>query len=140
MEGVRRAADAFAEAALKHPSAEPGIDALVAVPRHRLKAELEVVGVEGFQSTELMTRDGLRQPEIVDQHKAAVVEIRMRLAEIEKRERRLLWWRKSRCRVRAATSPVLPSQGFDATPGHDTLRQNLWRGDGGWRGNQPQLT
>jgi hypothetical protein len=51
--------------------------------RLRLRAELEIVGVRGFESTDLMVRPGRQPGEVVSQSEAAIIEIRKRLDELE---------------------------------------------------------
>lgn len=58
--------------------------------RTRLRAELQLTGVAGLESTELMTRPTMSAKEIVDQGEAAIIEIGRRLDELAPRP--LLRW------------------------------------------------
>lgn len=49
--------------------------ALVEVARRRLRAELQVTGIEGFWGVELMTRQPIEMDGIVRQSEAAMIEI-----------------------------------------------------------------
>ena len=55
------------------------------VARRRLHAELQMVGVTGYESTELMVRPTAAAKEIVDQSEAALLEIGDRLDDVAPR-------------------------------------------------------
>jgi hypothetical protein len=68
-------------AAHAHVNLAEGLPAMDAA-RRRLSAELEVVGVKGYESTELMVREGKPALEILDQGRAAVIEIGRHLDQL----------------------------------------------------------
>jgi len=84
VERVLEAMLQLAEAALRMQEiAGEGVPYEIA--RRRLDAELKVVGVKGFESTELMTRPTFTAKEVADQSGAAILEIGERLDEVAPR-------------------------------------------------------
>jgi hypothetical protein len=62
--------------------------------RRRLHAEIQMVGVTGYESTELMVRPQGAQ-ETIDQAEAAFLEIGERLDEVAPRSLLSVWLRRS---------------------------------------------
>jgi hypothetical protein len=83
VERVFEATLALAEAAVRHENIQGQGPALV-IAQRRLRAEIQIVGVTGFESTELMIRDAPPDA-IVRQSEAAFVEIGERLDELAPR-------------------------------------------------------
>ena len=97
----------LAEAALRMQEIQgQGVEYEVA--RRRLDAELKVVGVKGFESTELMTRKSSRPQEVADQSGAAIFELGVRLDELAPRPLVALWFVQARRRVSREGRMTLP--------------------------------
>jgi hypothetical protein len=81
VERVLDAALVLTEAAVRTQEAQ-GQGAAFDIARRRLWGELQVVGIKGFESTELMLRSTLKPGEVVGQSEAAIPEIGARLDEL----------------------------------------------------------
>lgn len=78
---VERLMDAMLALAEEAASPLPRLE----VPRRRLRAELRVTGVKGFEGVDIMTRDRLQPGEIVSQSESGMIEIAHALNKLEPR-------------------------------------------------------
>ena len=90
IERVLDSAVSLAEAAIRVQEIQ-GQGAQFQTARLRLQAALEIVGVKGFEHTELMARESASAADVVAQSKQAVLELSARLEEIVPRP---LWRRQ----------------------------------------------
>ncbi len=90
VERVLEAVLSLAEAAVKVQELQ-GEDAQFRIARLRLNAALQIVGLKGFEHTELLTRPQMSASDVVAQSEQAILEIGARLEELAPRP---LWRRK----------------------------------------------
>jgi|SRR5665213_2773005 len=90
VERVHAAMLQLAEVAVNIREGMPGQSAAREVARMRLLAELQIVGFNGFESTELMTRPTFTPEEIASQSGSAMLELAERFDELTPRP---LWHR-----------------------------------------------
>jgi hypothetical protein len=90
VERVLAAVLELAEAAVRVQEIQ-GQGARFQVARIRLKAELQIVGMRGFEHVDLMVRDTASASNVVAQSEQAILEVGARLRELEPRP---LWRRQ----------------------------------------------
>ena len=90
VERVFDAVLALAEAAITTQEIS-GQGAQFLIARRRLRAVLEVVGIRGYEHTELMTRETMSAAEVSSQSEQAILEVCARLDEVAPRP---LWKRR----------------------------------------------
>ena len=101
IERVLDAALALAEAAIRVQEIQ-GQGAQFQIARLRLRAALEIVGIKGFEHTELMARESASAADVAEQSKQAILELGARLEEVAPRP---LWRRQPEIDFRDAARP-----------------------------------